>query len=69
MKSTALPDFHVVKTVKTNKNPPLLGQMPKRFWTWEAQPKGVANRNNAVNWIISHTDQVNHEKVNMKMDF
>ena len=32
--------------------------MPRRYWTWEAQPKGVANRNNALNWIISYTDQV-----------
>ena len=38
------PDFHT-------------GQMPKRFWTWEAQPKGVANRNNAINWILSHVEQ------------
>lgn len=36
----------------------ILGQMPKRFWTWEAQPKGVANRNNAINWVLSHTDQI-----------
>ena len=36
----------------------ILGQMPRRFWTWEAQPKGVANRNNALNWILSHTDQI-----------
>merc|ERR1711963_907122 len=32
--------------------------MPKRYWTWEAQPKGVANRNRAINWIISHTDNI-----------
>ena len=36
----------------------IIGQMPKRYWTWEAQPKGVANRNNALNWIINHSDQV-----------
>ena len=32
--------------------------MPRRYWTWEAQPKGVANRNNALNWVITHTDEV-----------
>ena len=32
--------------------------MPKRYWSWEAQPKGVTNRNNALNWIINHSDQV-----------
>ena len=36
----------------------ILGQMPKRYWSWEAQPKGVTNRNNALNWIINHSDQV-----------
>ena len=36
--------------------------MPKRYWSWEAQPKGVTNRNNALNWIINHSDQVRFYK-------
>lgn len=40
----------------------VLGQMPKRFWSWEAQPKGVANRNNGVNWVLSHVDQIKDDR-------
>ena len=40
--------------------------MPKRYWSWEAQPKGVTNRNNALNWIINHSDQVINHNLNYK---
>ena len=52
-----------MKTFFSQRTLKIVGQMPRRFWNWEAQPKGVANRNNALNWIISHTDQVSKDVI------
>jgi hypothetical protein len=38
--------------------------MPREFWKDEAPPKGIANRNAAIDWLLGHVNDVDNNNNN-----